>query len=710
MIPETLGQLRNLYMLILGMNKFVGTIPISIFNISTMAIFNVADNQLEGGFPSDLGLPLPNLKGIGLSNNHFTGPIPESISNASNLREIEILSNNFSGSVPSFSKMRGLYWFNIGNNSLGSGQSSDLDFLCSLTNSTNLDSLVIDRNIFRGLIPDCIGNLSITLSFFAIKWLTMWGNNISGNIPSQIGNLKKLKMLDISENDFSGQIPESIGNLRMLTKLFLYSNNLRGSIPSSLGNCQNLLLLDLSSNNLSGYIHPKIVSLSSLPIYLDLSQNSLTGPLPGEVGNLKNLGELSLDWNKLSQQIPSSISSCITLESLYLEDNFFEGPLPSTMSSMRGLQLLNVSNNRLSGQIPEFLGSLNLTNLSLTYNDFEGPLPTGGVFRSAISTSVVGNKKLCGGLPDFQLPTCDYKESKQTGISGTAKILISTVSALVGAACILSLLYFFCNLLGVGSFGSVYKGLLDQTQSIMAIKILDLTHHGASKSFIAECEALRTRRELSLLERVNIAIDVACALDYLHHHCETPIVHCDIKPSNVLLDDEMIGHLSDFGLARFLPEATHKLLVNQSSSVGVKGSFGYIAPEYGSGSAVSTEGDVYSFGVLILEMFICKRPTDDMFQNGLNLYRFAKATLIDQVEKVIDPVLLQENQDLEKRQTIAKKGENKSWCSTLECLVSIIEIGVACSSESPGERMDINDALTKLQGIKKKLLDFIVIA
>ncbi|XP_030550331.2 putative receptor-like protein kinase At3g47110 [Rhodamnia argentea] len=809
-IPEFFGQLRTLNLLFLGSNKFVGTIPLSVFNLSTLTALDLAENQLEGGLPNDLGFTLPNLENIGLYGNHLTGPIPESISNCSNLRFFEIALNNFTGKVPSFSKMRGLYWFNILANNLGSGQSADLDFLCSLTNSTNLERFVIEDNAFGGTIPDCMGNLSITLSVFVLRdnyisgtlpvgignlinleILDMWGNNISGNIPSEIGNLNKMKVMSLSINNFSGQIPRSIGNLRLLTKFDLHSNNLYGSIPSSLGNCQNLLLLDLSINKLSGNIPPKIMGLSSLSIYLNLSQNSLTGSLPGEVGNLKNLDILSLEGNRLTQKIPSSIGSCISMEGIYLQDNFFEGPLPSTLSSMRGLQVLNVSNNRLSGQIPEFLGLLNLTNLSLSYNDFEGALPTKGVFKSVIATSVVGNKKLCGGLPDFQLPKCDYERRR---ISGAAKILICIMSSLVGVACILSFSYLLwrlhkknasasssseegrshvsyhsllkatdgfssTNLLGMGSFGSVYRGLLDQTQSIVAIKILDLTHHGASKSFIAECEALRRirhrnlvkiltacsgfdfngndfkalvyefmsngslddwlhptasqykmRSQLSLLERVNIATDVACALDYLHHQCETPIVHCDLKPSNVLLDDEMTGHVGDFGLARFLPEATHKLLANQSSSIGVKGSFGYVAPEYGAGSAVSTKGDVYSFGVLILEMFTGRRPTHDIFQNGLNLHRFAKAALTDRVEKVIDPNLLQENQDSEKKRTVAPDGNYKSCFSTLECLGSIIEIGVACSFESPQERMDIGNALTKLQGIKKKLLEFIAIA
>ena len=84
---------------------------------------------------------------------------------------------------------------------------------------------------------------------------------------------------------------------------------------------------------------------------------------------------------------------------------------------------------------------------------------------------------------------------------------------------------------------------------------------------------------MNLLERVNIAIDIACALDYLHHHYETPIIHYDLKPNNILLDGELIVHVGNFGLARFLPEETHRLVTDQTSSVGVKGSFGYIAPD-----------------------------------------------------------------------------------------------------------------------------------
>ena len=163
------------------------------------------------------------------------------------------------------------------------------------------------------------------------------------------------------------------------------------------------------------------------------------------------------------------------------------------------------------------------------------------------------------------------------------------------------------NLIGAGTFGSVYKVILDtppHRPQVVAVKVFDMLHPEALKSFNAECEALRNIRHrnilkiittcssidfrgndfkalvyefmengsleewlhpptrtrkvrnvtknLSFVERLNIAIDVACALDYLHNHCDTPILHCDLKPSNILLDNELTGRVSDFGLARCL--------------------------------------------------------------------------------------------------------------------------------------------------------------
>ena len=181
----------------------------------------------------------------------------------------------------------------------------------------------------------------------------------------------------------------------------------------------------------------------------------------------------------------------------------------------------------------------------------------------------------------------------------------------------------------------MYKGVLDEDDKaqLVAVKVFNLLRHGASRSFIAECEALRNIRhrnlvkiitvcssvdfhgndfkalvyefmdngsleewlhpptgteelgdhvpkKLSLLQRLEIAIGVACALDYLHNHCEMPIVHCDLKPSNVLLDNELTGHVSDFGLARFLSQVTSNVsaIQSQTSSVGIRGTVGYAAP------------------------------------------------------------------------------------------------------------------------------------
>ncbi|MFQ6662549.1 hypothetical protein Gotur_030360, partial [Gossypium turneri] len=129
-----------------------------------------------------------------------------------------------------------------------------------------------------------------------------------------------------------------------------------------------------------------------------------------------------------------------------------------------------------------------------------------------------------------------------------------------------------------------------------------------------------TARNLNFFQRVSVAIDVAHALEYLHHHCEEPIIHCDLKPSNILLDEQMVGHISDFGLAKIISTDRLNYSANKSSSLGLRGTIGYAAPE----------------------MFTGKRPTDEGFKEGLSLHNFVKEALPERVTDIIDPILLQE--------------------------------------------------------------------
>ncbi|CAN6565422.1 unnamed protein product [Malus baccata var. baccata] len=823
-IPNSLGQLKSLMAFLLAFNYLNGTVPPSIYNLSSIKFIYMAQNNLHGTLPPGLGHTIfPNLETFVFYANQFTGPVPASISNASNLSVFSISSNKFTGKVPSLARLSNLYLFGPNDNNLGNNEEGDLDFISSLVNCTNLEVLDISANSFGGVMPESVSNLSTKLrkiffyenqihgsipigvgNLFNLEILNFHANLLAGTIPSSIGKLNKLYDLYLDSNELSGNVPSSLGNLTSLSNLYLSSNKLNGSIPQSLGDCRFMLELDLSHNNLSGPIPKPVINLPvhlDLPgnqlVHLDLSGNQLTESIPMEVGNLPHLVFLDVSENKLSGEIPQSLGSCTSLTTLSLRENLLHGTIPKSLSSLGGIEDFDLSRNKLSGIIPNYLGSFPfLHNLNLSFNDFEGAVPIQGVFKNASAISIVGNTRLCGGIPHLGLPKCISKQSMR-GLSPKLNLIISVSCGVVGLVLVLLLALLYrsrkaralkstsgsslgfsllklsygdlfkatdgfsaSNLIGAGSFGSVYKGVLNQHEERnVAVKVLNLRTSRASKSFITECEALKSIRHrnlvklmtacssidfqgndfkalvyefmvngsldewlhistqgvdrpanlpknLNLTQRVNIAIDVACALDYLHNRSHMPIVHCDIKPSNILLDSDMTACVGDFGLARYFRDASCPSPLHESSSSVIKGSIGYTPPEYGMGSEVATYGDVYSYGILLLEMLTGKRPTDEMFKDGMDLHNFVSMALPGRVEEICDPVLVQieeSNNSTNPRSNWGNHAPNDQRKRVVECLTSIARVGVACSVAMPRERIDMNNVVAELSLIRDVL-------
>ncbi|XP_038985173.1 receptor kinase-like protein Xa21 [Phoenix dactylifera] len=793
-IPESLGYITSLKYFDLSYNKLSGMVPSSLYNLSSLEFLSLASNHFIGRLPPSMGRTLPRLQYLCVMGNQLEGPIPPSLSNASNLQLLDLSRNKFSGPVPSnLGQLQNLSRLTLGYNRLEARNAGDWSFLASLTNCTNLKLLDLSSNALAGNFPRSIANLSTQLEKLLLPMLQISGqipreienlkglqeldlsyNLLGGNIPGTIGKLHNLVRLTLFGNKFSGPIPASLGNLAQLEVLQLGRNNLQGNIPKSFINYMHLNVLDLSQNQLGGTIPSEVLSISSLTKVLDLSHNSLAGSVPSDVRKLNLLILLDISENKLSGEIPSALGDCVTLNDLFMEGNLFEGRIPLQLSNLKSIQRLDLSRNKLSGRIPEFFSDIGtLQYLNLSFNDFEGPVPVKGLFTNTSEVFVQGNDKLCGGDPRLLLPSCSNARKTFASLKNILIIVMVALSLIVLLAILCWKKYprkrrpsesssgdqyklvsyaelhkatdgfSSVNLIGVGSFGSVYKGILDAYDKVVAVKVLNLHERGALKSYLAECEALRNIRHrnlikiittcssidrsgndfkalvfefvpngsleewlhpkvsdscesryLSLAQRLDIAIDVAFALEYLHHHHgPTPIVHCDVKPSNVLIDNEMCAHLGDFGLARFLRGNNSASTQNPSYSIALKGSIGYIAPEYGTGAKVSTHGDVYSYGILLLELLTGRRPTDDMFKDGWSLRNFVEMGFPERVMEIMDPSVLSSMETGSLSESIVRE-------RMMECSVSMVDIGLLCSQEAPNLRLDMQTVVNKMSAIR----------
>ncbi|CAI9784718.1 unnamed protein product [Fraxinus pennsylvanica] len=749
-IPQELGYLQGLEELNLASSNLRGSIPDSLFNISRLRKLNLVSNSLSGSLPSSIGNNMPNLEILFIDLNNLTGPIPDSISNSSKLMFLDLSGNQFTGPIPgSLGNLRFLQSLSLSENNLEADQ--ELSFITSLTRCRYLREISVGLNPLNGILPESIGNIS-NLDFFEASYC-----ELKGGIPKQISNLSNLILISLSHNDLSGFIPYEFNGLQQLQGLYCQFNNIGGIIPTSLCHLPNLFALSLVGNQILGALPECIGNVTSLRhlflgsnkltssipaslwnlkniLYFNLTSNLLNGSLPPEVARLQAAIQLDLSQNQFSGHIPSTITEMPNLINLSLADNKFEGNIPDSMGKLISLEILDLSNNSLTGMIPKSLEALqHLMYFNVSFNKFSGEIPSGGPFENFTYLSFMSNEAICG-KPQFHVQPCRavtlviillWLRYRRRQVQGQADSIPANMLQRISFYQLQQATDGFNdrNLLGKGSFGSVFKGSFTDG-TIVAIKVFHLQMEGAFKSFEIECEVLRNLRHrnltkvisscsnldfkalvleympngsleewlhsdghsLDIIQRLNIITDVAHAIGYLHHGYSTPVVHCDLKPSNVLLDHNLVGHVSDFGIAKLLGEEE---TIWHTTTLAT---FGYMAPEYGAEGIVTTRCDVYSYGIMLMETFTSRRPTDEMFSEGSSLRNWVTNSVPNAIDQVVDTNLL--------------SAEETHISEKIKCISSIMNMAVNCSAESPENRPSMKDVVSSLEKIKVQLLKY----
>ncbi|KAM3240117.1 hypothetical protein ACQJBY_053668 [Aegilops geniculata] len=628
------SSLPKLKTLDLWSNNFTGTVPESIYSCSNLTALRLSNNHLHGQLSSRIG-NLKYLSFLSLGKNNFTnitntlqilkssknlttllighnfgeeilsqdetingfgnlqvldiqgckfsGRIPVWISRAANLQMLLLCGNRLTGPIPGWiSSLSHLFYMDVSSNSL-TGEIpltlTEMPMLKSTDNATDLDSTVFELPVYNGPALQ----YRVVTSFPAV--LNLSNNNFTGVIPAQIGQLKVLAVLDFSFNKLAGQIPQSVCNLTNLQVLDLSSNNLTGAIPASLNRLNYLSAFNISNNDLEG----PIPSGGQFDTFQNSSFN----------GNPKLCGSM-LTHKCDSASIPPSSTKPRHKKALFvIAFGVFFGGIAVLLLLGRFIVLTRINC---------------ITTRDRREND--GDVEATSFYTSSEQTLVV-----------MRMPQGKTEENKLK----FADILKATNN------------FDKENIIGCGGYGLVYKAELPDG-SKLAIKKLNGEMCLMEREFSAEVDALSMAQHdnlvplwgyciqgnsrflvysymengslddwlhnryddaISFLDwptRLKIAQGASMGLSYIHDVCKPQIVHRDIKSSNILLDKEFKAYVADFGLARLiLPDRTHV-------TTELVGTMGYIPPEYGQAWVATLRGDMYSFGVVLLELLTGRRP------------------------------------------------------------------------------------------------------
>ncbi|KAI5672806.1 hypothetical protein M9H77_13170 [Catharanthus roseus] len=637
-IPEELMYLQSLENLILDFNDLNGSIPESLSNCTKLSWISLSNNLLTGQIPPSLGL-LANLAILKLGNNSFSGSIPPELGDCRSLLWLDLNSNYLNGTIPpalfkqsgniaasSLTKKQYMYIKNDGSKQCH-GSGNLLEFGGIRRNQLDRISTRHPCNFSR-LYP------GVTQPTFnhngSMLFLDLSYNLLGGSIPKEVGSMYYLFILNLGHNDLSGEIPQEIGGLRNVAILDLSYNKLNGSIPNSMTRLTLLGDMDLSNNHLSGVI-PQSTPFDTFQEYRFVNNSGLCGfPLPpcgtgigaGANEHQKSHRRQASLAGSVAMGLLFSLFCIFSLIIIAIEmkkrrqkkeaalDPYIEGHSHSaTANSTWKLSALDLSINLATFEKP--LRKLTFADLLEATNNFHndsliGSGGFGDVYKAQLKDgSVVAIKKLIhvSGQGDREFTA----EMETIG-----KIKHRNLVPLLG----------YCK---VGE-----ERLL----------VYEYMKYGSLEDVLHDRKKIGVK--LNWSARRKIAIGAARGLAFLHHNCIPHIIHRDMKSSNVLLDENLEARVSDFGMARLMSAMDTHLSVST-----LAGTPGYVPPEYYQSFRCSTKGDVYSYGVVLLELLTGKQPTDSADFGDNNLVGWVKQHAKMRISDVFDPELLKEDPSLE---------------------------------------------------------------
>lgn len=684
-----------------------GKISSKMGNLQSLRRISLHDNLLSGPIPESIWL-LPNLRGVYLFNNRLSGSIPPSISQCPSLQSLDLSNNQLNGSIPHIlSNSSKIYRFNLSHNAFSGFIPPSLTLLPSLA------FLALEHNNLSGSIPNTWGLGRVDGNHtYQLTSLTLDHNFLTGRIPTSLSKMGNLEKIDLGHNHIDGFIPDEFASLSKLQLLDLSNNGINGSFPSF---ASNLSVLILDNNRLTGPIPDTVGNLSSLT-RLSLSHNNFSGEIPKTVADLKNLVFLNVSYNALWGSVPSSLlkkfNSSSFVGNVQLCGYSISTPCPSSSSSSPSPSQVLPSpnkkqeNRKLSTKdiILIAAGALLLVLLLLCC------LLLCCLIRKKSARSKSKTAKTDISMPIPAAAGAEVVESGETGgklvhFSGTC---VFTADDLLCAT---------AEIMGKSTYGTSYKATLEDG-NMVAVKRLREKVTKAQKEFESEVSELGKIRHANILAlrayylgpkgekllvfdymphgslasflhargpetvinwptRLNIIVGIARGLVFLH--TQESIVHGNLTSSNVLLDEQKNPAIADVGLSRLMTNAAN------TNVIATAGTLGYRAPEFSKLKNANTKTDVYSLGVIMLELLTGKSPSEAA--DGLDLPQW--------VASIVKEEWTNEVFDLELMGDPANVGGDE--------LLSTLKLAMHCVDPSPEERPEAQQVVQKLEEIKPEV-------